>query len=78
MRDLALFAVTVMNQETRFHSRVIEPHAGITRLLHDPVASRIVSRGAAVDLSGTQMHNQESTRTVIQLSPKSRAVKASL
>ena len=59
MRDLALFAVTVMNQETRFHSRVIEPHAGITGLLHDPVAGWIVSRGAAVNLAAAQVKKDE-------------------
>lgn len=52
-------AVTIMNQKARFHSHVVQPHAGVTCLLHNPVPIGMVGRWAAVHLAAAQMDEDE-------------------
>ena len=50
-----VFSIAIMNHESRFDTHVIEPHVGVTGLLHDPIASRIERRRTAVDFAAAQV-----------------------
>ena len=48
-----------MNDESWFDAHVIEPHAGVAGLLHDPIASRIERCRAAVDFAAAEVNEDE-------------------